>query len=327
LKQRDRCLLNFSQWSLQIPSAPDLVYLVTRPDELNLALEAFGRALFRHLRPRGEYINTILAIVDCRRSLRRQLSPAWDFAELWYSFMPGTNRVAMPYLLMEAFTAEGLSRGWVRWVAVLRLCFFGILRPGEVLSAKRRTLCLPSDLCRDANVDWRSYVGIVAPKTRLSAARQQYGRCDDWFTSWLWIALAEHADADAPLWEGTSNSFRAKWNVICSALGVPANESTGVTPASLRGGGASWLYEATEDMELVRHRGRWSSLKMCEIYIQEVGGHRFYATLPRPVRDGIAARASLAPAACSLALELLHLSLSPSNFYIHFAELACRTRR
>ena len=90
-----------------------------------------------------------------------------------------------------------------------------------------------------------------------------------------------------------------------SALGVPAKEGTGVTPGSLRGGGATLLHEATEDMELVRRRGRWSQTKSAEIYIQEVGGLKFMAQLSGETRQHIISYAIVADRAVQLTVSLL----------------------
>jgi len=44
-------------------------------------------------------------------------------------------------------------------------------------------------------------------------------------------------------------------------------------------------------MELVRHRGRWTAAKTVEVYVQEVGGERFLASLVESARCKIAAAA------------------------------------
>ena len=60
-----------------------------------------------------------------------------------------------------------------------------------------------------------------------------------------------------------------------------------MTPASLRAGGATWLYVETDAPDKVRFRGRWMSARMLEIYIQEVAADSFYNTLPQEDREMI----------------------------------------
>jgi len=203
----------FSQWLLTIPHAPDLPHLVNDVPQLNIALESYGRALFRFGRPRGDYVNVVLAIVDLRRELRRQLGPAWECSELWQSHVPGGNRLALPLIVLKAFTTLSLSWGWLRTAAMLRLCFHAMLRPSEALKAKRGHLVLPEDLWRDPSAD-RVYINIESPKTRTSAARQQYGRSDDPFTAFLWRTLCGSAGQGTLLWDGAPARFRARWNVL-----------------------------------------------------------------------------------------------------------------
>ncbi len=49
----------------------------------------------------------------------------------------------------------------------------------------------------------------------------------------------------------------------------------GLTPASLRAGGATYWYRVRDDADWVRYRGRWSNQRMLEIYIQEVAADDF----------------------------------------------------
>ena len=54
---------------------------------------------------------------------------------------------------------------------------------------------------------------------------------------------------------------------------------------SLRAGGATWLLERSENLELVRRRGRWISSKSVEIYIQESSSAQFVPLLDPAVKD------------------------------------------
>ena len=110
-------------------------------------------------------------------------------------------------------------------------------------------------------------------------------------------------------------------------MNVPSAEADGVTPGSMRGGGASFLYESSEDIELVRHRGRWASHKNCEIYIQEVGSQTFLVHLPQQAREAIARRAEIVDPCIRLALSLMEHQIPPDSFHPHFVDLARRTSR
>ena len=65
------------------------------------------------------------------------------------------------------------------------------------------------------------------------------------------------------------------------------------------------LFEATENMDLVRRRGRWAQHRSAEIYVQEVGGHRFFASLDPRVRQRIFDLAALAPGLVDMTVRAL----------------------
>ena len=231
----------------------------------------------------------------------------------------------MPVILMQAYTVLALSWGWVRTAAAIRLCFFGLLRPGELLKGTRSDLVLAEDLCRDPRTDYRTYLNIATPKTRATGPREQFGRSDDPWAAWLWRSLVGRAAPHEKLWSAPVAAFRARWNHLSRRLDIPCNEVLGVTPASLRAGGASALYDATENIEFVRHRGRWTSAKMVEIYVQEVGGNRFFAQLPPETRDQVAALAARHDAVLQKALELLQSGAPVEEFPAAIKHVAGQT--
>ena len=55
--------------------------------------------------------------------------------------------------------------------------------------------------------------------------------------------------------------------------------------SSFRPGGASWLLMSTESSELVRRRGRWHSIRVMEIYLQEIQYVTFLERLPKESRE------------------------------------------
>ena len=67
---------------------------------------------------------------------------------------------------------------------------------------------------------------------------------------------------DAPLWPDNPASFRRRWDDM-KAIGVPVSGALGLTPGSLRGGGAVALFETTGDLALVQGRLRLETSKLC----------------------------------------------------------------
>ena len=69
-------------------------------------------------------------------------------------------------------------------------------------------------------------------------------------------------------------------------MGVPVSEAEeGATPGSLRGSGATWFYQQTEDVARTGWRGRWSSNKQLARYLQDVSGQLLLVRMSAERRD------------------------------------------
>ena len=104
----------------------------------------------------------------------------------------------------------------------------------------------------------------------------------------------------------SGSAFTARWNAVFQALGVPTREADrGVTPGCLRGSGATFLYQTTEDIPLIRWRGRWRRAQTLEVYLQEAAAFMLLAAVTPENRQRIAELASLAEAAVWSVIEQL----------------------
>ena len=119
-------------------------------------------------------------------------------------------------------------------------------------------------------------------------------------------ALYGCSPADERLLPLTPAMYRTRWNKLFSNLGLPVSEADrGVTPGSLRGSGATWLYYETENIFLIQWRGRWRRVATLESYLQEVAAELTLAAVSQANRDRIVGLASLAaPALQSCIAEL-----------------------
>ena len=110
-------------------------------------------------------------------------------------------------------------------------------------------------------------------------------------------------DLENPLYPGTSSTYRRQWDAVLHRLGIPhARATKGATPAVLRGSGATHLYLATEDVQLVQWRGRWSKLKTVEFYLQEVAAQVLLHSLDSLSRERVKILADHAKHLLSLAI-------------------------
>ena len=131
---------------------------------------------------------------------------------------------------------------------------------------------------------------IKEPKTRFRAARHQTGKLEQVdLIAVCWLGLG-HLNKWESLWPFSSATLRSRLDKVMSRLGLPTHPRKGnrpVTLASLRPGGATYLIGVTESAELVRRRGRWISLKVMEIYLQEVHSATFMNEIDEESRQRI----------------------------------------
>ena len=183
--------------------------------------------------------------------------------------------------------------GWLHMAGLVLLGFGFMLRPIEFLSAERRRLSLPEDRFE---VRGDAFFAVPFPKTRR-VARRQHSRCSDPSIIAVLSKIFGTLDGQALLMPWTPSSFRKRWNAVLSALGVPSGGS-GLTPASLRGSGATDFYLNTEDLARTAWRGRWKCLSSVERYLQEASTHFLLSELDEKARSRVRLLGSQADAIC-----------------------------
>jgi hypothetical protein len=207
---------------------------------------------------------------------------------------------------MPAFSALALLWGWAQESAIFLLAWAGILRVGEVLNGLRSDFVLPSD--STAGIGYALFQ-IRHPKTRGSAAKHQSARIDPKDVISLLAAVFGNWPGDKKLWSLSGSTPRKRFNQLQHSLGLPCGRTSSTRPydlASLRGGGATHLLQRFEDGELVRHRGRWLSSRVMEIYLQEISVATCQSRIPPQALDRINRLAAAFPKICDRAIFLLN---------------------
>ena len=281
---------------------------------INACLASYGRMLYYAGRPYGHFAETINAVVSRKAILRRHLQPAWDVAYAWMRNEPPVHHVACPWQVVLALISSALIWGWTREAGVIALCFAGILRAGEGLNALRRDLLLPAD---SLGMNDFALLALEESKTRFSVARHQCAKIDSADMLRVLRLAFEHLLPTEKLWPWSNQTFRNRFRTLLASLGLPTSNVNGVKPlevGSLRPGGATWLLQATENSELVRRRGRWTTTKVLEIYLQETACIRFWTSLDESQRSNILTVGQSFLAVLEKA-ELLKVSNVPPNVW------------
>ena len=183
------------------------------------------------------------------------------------------------------------------------------------MAAKRRDLVLPEDVGSECGADGSMILmAVMEPKTRFKAARHQCVKVDQPQLVKLIRAAFCHLKPDEKLWPRSGATLRARFQKLLTALGIPANAVANVRDfdlASLRAGGATWLMGSSESPDLVRRRGRWVTLRVMEIYIQEVAAMMFLPRLEPELRQHIFSWANVFDEALDYVAWCQVLGISP----------------
>eukprot|EP00971_Amphidinium_carterae_P336478 6472870-Amphidinium_carterae.1 len=230
----------FQKW-LTDQELGDVRDLVKDGAQLNAALLPFLQGLYNAQQPpsHGSYLLAGLQLYYPQTIGR--LQPSWQLQKQWNQLSPSESRTPLP-------------------VEVL-LALVSLLRPGEIGSAKRGHLTLPSDTsgALDSGV-----FAILKPKTARTTLLQSVVIEDPKLLLLSEAVLGE--DPAESLWlRGGLPRLQSNFNFLKQALCL---QRTPYTLGSLRAGGAVEFLRRTRDSAGLQIRGRWASQKSMFHYTQ-----------------------------------------------------------
>ena len=194
---------------------------------------------------------------------------------MWCSFEPTEHHTAMPFQVLLAVLSTCLLWGWRREAGIFAMSWGALLRIGEIFHAVRGDLVFPADV--QHSID-HVLIKIKDPKTRYRAARHQSSKLEQPdLIKVAEIGLQGLGKSDR-LWHLSGSTLRSRLSKVLQRLDLPHEPGAiprPLTLASLRGGGATWLIAQTENAEMTRRRGRWVSMKVMEVYLQEISASTF----------------------------------------------------
>ena len=217
--------------------------------------------------------HVILAVQTCHRQLKGSLGRAWDCLRAWQLSVPTWSRIPMPLLILRSMFATALlfaldepTVHWYVFAVLLRLGHAGLLRPIELMKLTAEDIRLPQS-------QWEPQVAVlrlVEPKNKSCLGRYQFTTINDpdlvlWL-GWLTQGMIPHAR----LWPGSQPLFTKYFKRVLRRLGY---ERLGISPASLRPGGATAHFMQHQNIAALRIAGRWRAESSLEHYIQLVMSH------------------------------------------------------
>ena len=268
-ERRAILLKNFGEWLVDQHCVDIVVLLKLEGRVVGRYLADYGQFLYNQGDAVGVFVDSILSVVDQERSLRRVLTAAWDVADSWKLLMPWSNHCPTPPSVALALFSLSVIWHWPDMGLFVLMAFLGLFRPGELLKLTRSDVLLPSDLLSTKQV---CFVRIGQPKNRRISARREHVRLEDPMLIYLLELWLPRLSPTTRLFRMTYDNMRKYHNALVSFFGISTSDGVGLTPASHRGGGATWMFEQTGDLDLTRWRGRWAgpTSRTLEVYIQEV---------------------------------------------------------
>ena len=257
---------------------------------LGILVSEFGKFLYSS----GQSIYLLRQLVTHIQRVdpgkRMHMYAAWQVLAKWEGLEPTIHRTPLPYVVYRALVSLSLALGWRRVAGIIVLTFEMICRPGEVLRATREDLLLPMDLV--AEDPGRCFLRIRNPKSRRRGlGSTQHSKTSDPIAVLFLQSVFGQLDKSTCLFEGSQSTFRKRWDHLLSLLHVPIN--LGLTPASMRAGGAVRCYRCDEDIAKLMWKMRIKSQETLQHYLQEVGAESAFLQLPCCSKQAVIASSSL----------------------------------
>ena len=243
------------------------------PKGANSVLVCYIQSLYNRGGSFADAKYAILHTQTTHRHLKGKLARAWDSVKSWSLEVPCTNRLPLPFFLLEVLFYTCVSQAYAHkrhspvlslkfasFGILLLLGFHGLLRPGELLHLRVADILVPS------TPNSPLIIAIRRPKTRLAFGRIQHVLVQDpktiaW-TSWLLSSWPKNRQ----LWPFSIASARSLFRQLLRQRQLSDSK---LLISSLRPGGATHLYTAGLSVEQLQFKGRWKCIGTLRSYIQE----------------------------------------------------------
>lgn len=191
--------------------------------------------------------------------IKGKLREAWRLFKSWRRIEQPSRAPPITAVLVRAFVGKAVLSNQLAFATLLALGFHGLLRTGELLNLQFRDLEI-NPTC--------GIISLRATKSGQRTSTLEAVAVRDSLTLQLLAAL-QVTVASAPgnkLWPHSGQAFRNLFRQYCSFFRVA---HLLFKPYSLRRGGATYLLQEGVPMEAILIRGRWKSVQVARLYLQD----------------------------------------------------------
>ena len=224
-------------------------------------------------------------------------------------------RVAIDFRFTLAISLRAWRRGHQRLSLLFLVAFHCLLRPGEMVELRWNDLVVWDEIEAARFHDTCGFVRVRKPKTRRMAghAAVQHVLLEDpglaSFLAWA-ISTVPVEQRGRRIWSQPQYKMAAIFSECCEALGLAHLH---LSPAGLRGGGATDTWVRTRDVPGIRREGRWTSEKTLERYLQEGTALYLRSNLHPDTRALVDREAAVATELCVLLQQRSPPAFPPST--------------
>eukprot|EP00435_Cladocopium_sp_Y103_P062211 s313_g23.t2 len=191
--------------------------------------------------------------------VRGELREAWRLFKHWRRVEAPSRAPPLTVLLVRAIISRAVQLGDICFAALIALAYHTLLRTGEMLSL------------RFCDLEFDSRCGIVSlqqSKSGLRTGSQEAIAIRDTTTLQLLDAFwtCHRHFPGQKLWNASAQAFRNKLNAYFRFFRVC---HFGYKGYSLRRGGATFLLQEGVPLEAILLRGRWKSIGVGRLYLQD----------------------------------------------------------
>eukprot|EP00438_Fugacium_kawagutii_P007015 Skav233751 [mRNA] locus=scaffold1792:258064:264229:- [translate_table: standard] len=191
--------------------------------------------------------------------LKGRLREAWRLFKSWRRIETPTRAPPITAIIVRAFIGRAVLNNQLAFATLVAIGFHGLLRTGELLALQFRDL----ELNRTCGI-----ISLRATKSGQRTNTLEAVAIRDPLTLQLLDTLCAVAGTSPgnPLWPHSGQAFRETFRKYCQFFRLC---HLLFKPYSLRRGGATHLLQAGVPMEAILLKGRWKSVQVARLYLQD----------------------------------------------------------
>ena len=256
-----------------------------REEELDEICEEWVEQQWIAGAPLGLVGDALCAVHHYWPQMKGKIRSAWKLFRNWRRLEVPQRAPPLPVLVARALVGLALQLGCYEFGFLIALAFHAYLRTGEFLRLRFTDV----QASRDTGV-----VNIQASKTGLRFNTCEAVAIYDKTVLDLWQKLCRHRTfaEDQLIWQKSGTAFRRQFGDFLLALNLGQCH---FQPYSLRRGGATFHFMNRRTLEAILIRGRWRSLSVARLYLEDGLSHAATLQMPPDVLQQLNRWANLMP--------------------------------